>query len=410
MAVRRIGLSLGADLCWPICFEAILRQMKLSLPIDGETVTFESERVAIEPYDIRKGCPYDLVIDRLTHWYHTSREWIKKAILMDDLYVFNNPWSIQSMEKQTTYCAMIRLGLPVPDTWMVPPKSYEEHSDLDTTLQRYAKMFDLGEIGNQIGYPMFMKPYDGGAWKGVSRLDDEEALRKAYEESGTFLMHVQASVEGFDRFVRCVGLGPQFKLVSYDPAAPLHDRYEIKNDFVNEAEQSLLEDMAMTINSFFGWDFNSCESLHRDGQWYPIDFANACPDSQVTSLHYHFPWIVKSNLRWAIFCSATNKKFNKNLNWEPYYRIAEEDMSYRERLAAYAALGHAKMETDRFHEFCDQHLGQLDEVAFEYFQTDDAKSAVRQKVASLFPEHEVESFTELFWERIHRSLAAENAS
>jgi len=29
----------------------------------------------------------------LTHWYHTSREWIKKAVIMDGLYVFNNPWS-----------------------------------------------------------------------------------------------------------------------------------------------------------------------------------------------------------------------------------------------------------------------------------------------------------------------------
>ena len=56
---------------------------------------------------------------------HTSREWIKKAIVLNDLYVFNNPWSIQSKEKHTTYCAMMRLGLPIPETWMVPPKAYE---------------------------------------------------------------------------------------------------------------------------------------------------------------------------------------------------------------------------------------------------------------------------------------------
>ena len=44
---------------------------------------------------------------------------------MDGLYVFNNPWAIQSMEKHTTYCAMMPLGLPIPETWMVPPKEYE---------------------------------------------------------------------------------------------------------------------------------------------------------------------------------------------------------------------------------------------------------------------------------------------
>ena len=98
-----------------------------------------------------------------------------------------------------------------------------------------------------------MKPYDGGAWKGVSRLDDESALRQAYEKSGTFLMHLQQSVDGFDRFVRCIGLGPQFLLVRYDPGAPLHDRYQIDHSFVDDDERQLLEDMGMTINSFFGW-------------------------------------------------------------------------------------------------------------------------------------------------------------
>ena len=43
---RRIGLSLGADLCWPICYEAILRQLDLSLPIDGDIVRFDVDPVA----------------------------------------------------------------------------------------------------------------------------------------------------------------------------------------------------------------------------------------------------------------------------------------------------------------------------------------------------------------------------
>ena len=176
---RHIGLSLGADICWPICYEHLLKKLDLKLPIDGNTVSFESSRVNIEPFDLSRGCNYDVVIDRLTHWYHTSREWIKTEILVNDLYVFNNPWSLQSMEKQTTYAAMMRLGFPVPDTWMIPPKRYQESNDLQPTLRRYAKLFDLGAIGDRIGYPLYMKPYDGGAWVGVTGIKNRQELLNA---------------------------------------------------------------------------------------------------------------------------------------------------------------------------------------------------------------------------------------
>jgi hypothetical protein len=311
--------------------------------------------------------------------------------------VFNNPWSVQSMEKHTAYSAMMRLGLPVPDTWMVPPKEYEPSPDLEPTLRRYARAFDLGEIGRRLGYPMFMKPYDGGAWAGVSRIDDEAALRRAYEESGRRLMHLQKAVEPHDLFVRAIGLGPQVHFVRYDPGAPLHARYTVDFGFLSADESFLLRDMVLTINSFFGWDFNWCEALRQDGAFYPIDFANACPDSQVTSLHYHFPWLVKAKVRWSIFCAVTRRPMRRNLDWAPFYEIAARELPYRERLAAYAEVARQRFETERFAEFCERHLGHLDEVAWEFFGTDRAREAVRLKVQALFPEHEVDQFTDHFW-------------
>ncbi len=400
---KRIGLSLGADICWPICYENIMEQLDLTVPMKGDKQRFEVERVTIEPFNLQQPVKYDVVIDRLTHWYHTSREWIKKAILMNDLYVYNNPWSLQSNEKQTSYAAMMRLGLPVPETWMVPPKSYKNSADLEPTLRKYARMFDLGAIGDKIGYPLFMKPYDGGAWVGVNKIDNADELRAAYEESGTQVMNLQKGVLPYDYFVRCIGLGPQTRCVNYNPSAPLHDRYMMDHNFLSEEDRSVLEDMTLTINAFFGWDFNSCEALRSDGTWYPIDFANACPDSQVTSLHFHFPWLIKSNIRWSVFCAATDRPMKANLDWGPYMKIAGKDLGPRERLAEYAKIARKDLEADKFQRFCKKHLGHLDDVADAFFGSAIARDAVAQKVAALFPKHEHEEFTELFWQRIQKA-------
>ncbi|MEJ2202885.1 MAG: hypothetical protein P8170_02115 [Gemmatimonadota bacterium] len=398
---KRIGLSLGADICWPIAFTEILKRLDLGIPTGADRVRFEVERMTIDPFPLREPKRYDLVIDRLTHWYHTRREWIKKAVMMDDVYVFNNPWSVQSMEKSTSYAVMMRLGFPVPDTWLVPPHSYEPIEDLEVTLRSYARHFDLGAIGRELGYPMFMKPYDGGGWRAVSRLANESALREAYDNSGKLVMLLQAAVDPFDRFVRCIGLGPQTHVVLYDPKAPLHDRYTVAHDFLSPEERRLIDSTTLIINAFFRWDFNSCELLHREGTWHPIDFANPCPDSQVTSLHYHFPWLIKANIRWAVFSATVGRKLQP-LEWDRFFDAVEDGMTLQERIDALLPLVHAHFDTDAFHEFCDTHLANLDAVTHEWFGTEDARDAVRRKVAALFPPHEVEEFTSKFFQRIQQ--------
>ncbi|MHC4429517.1 MAG: hypothetical protein ACYS0D_13075, partial [Planctomycetota bacterium] len=239
--------------------------------------------------------------------------------------------------------------------------------------------------------------YDGGAWVGVDRVDDEAALLRAYEQSGTRVMHLQQAVTDFDLFVRCLGVGPQFNVIPYDPSAPLHQRYQVGFNVVDSEEWSLLRDMTLTINSIFGWDFNSCECLRKNGEFLPIDFANPCPDSQVTSLNYNFPWVVKAQLAWAVYCAATRRQMRRTLDWEPFYEVRRRDLPYRERLRAYAAIAEERLEVERFREFRAEHLARLDEVALEFFESTAAKDAVRKKVEALFPQREVERFTEHFW-------------
>jgi hypothetical protein len=417
---RKIGLSLGADLCWPASYEEIVRRLALAIPHGDDTLRFDVERVTVEPYDLRAKPKYDLVMDRLTHWFHISREWIKKIAVMDDVYVLNNPWAIQSMEKHTSYCAMIRLGMPIPETWMIPPKEYSDEGDTRVTIQRYNRLFSLPEVGKKVGYPSFLKPYDGGGWVGVTRVTDDASLARAYDKSGQRVQHLQAGVKDWDLFVRAIGVGPQVNIVRYDPDAPLHARYvpEFGDKPIDEAERVRLRRICRTINVFFGWDFNSCESLRSEGTFYPIDFANACPDSQVTSLHFHFPWLVKALLKWTLFNAAVKRKPQVNLNWAEFFEIGDNpNLTFDEKLERYEAIADRVQERERFEAFCAEHLADLDDVAQDFFGSDRFKEIVRAKVEALYPKHEIDVFTDHFFGLVQRwrdveaeRIAAEKAA
>jgi hypothetical protein len=116
--------------------------------------------------------------------------------------------------------------------------------------------------------------------------------------------------------------------------------------------------------------------------------------------------MIKANIRWSVFVAATGRQMRRNLSWQPFYDAAEmadrEGMNLRERLAVFAQLANEHLETERFSEFCTHHLAHLDEVAWEFFGADVARDAIHQKVVALFPAHEVDEFTEMFWERIQR--------
>ncbi len=400
LLTRHIGLSLGADLCWPASFEALIRELDLRIPVGADTVRFDVTRVPVEPFDLCEPRRYDLVLDRLTHWYMHRREWVKKIVLMDGTYVPNNPWSIQAYEKHTSYVAMMRLGLPIPKTVLVPPKVYdpEDHPDMMTTVRRYNKLFDLEAVGRDVGYPAFLNPYDGGGWGGVTRVTNAAELHAAYDKSGKRVQHLQAAVNGWDVFARGIGVGPQVNVMRYDPDRPLHGRYLVDFGFFDGADHARAQKITRVINAFHAWDFNSCEMLRADGVLHPIDFANACPDSQVTSLHFHFPWLVKALLRWSIFCAATGRKPTLHPNWQPYLDIADTPgLSFDERLDAYDALARAHFDAAAFEAFCAEHLANLDEVAVAWFGTAEFREVVRAKVAALYPAHEVDTFTEHFF-------------
>jgi hypothetical protein len=395
-----LGLLLGTEEDWPRAFEELVRRLGPVRDAAGADHAMRTERITIEPFDLRAQPRYDLVIDRLAYWYYVPREWLKKVALMDGVYLLNSPFTFQSMEKHAAYCAMIRLGLKVPDTWLVPYKNPVDHAKYAYTAARYNQPFDLDEIAERIGYPLYMKPYDGGAWRGVSRIRDAATLHRAYDESGEMLMHLQASVEGYDVFARSLTIGPDTMVMRFRPDQPMHDRYAVDHDFLAADTGAEVLTISRLINAFFRWEFNSCESLvvTRDGttEVHPIDYANACPDISITSLHYYFPWAIGALLKWSVFCAVSGRRPRLDLDTANYFAVADSDLDYAGKLAEYRRLADDYFETERYQEFCATSLSTVDDMVRDWVASPAFDDLLVETVRSTYPAAEHDRFVAHF--------------
>jgi len=387
-----IGLLLGTEEDWPAAFEEILLRLGPVQGVGGSRHTFDCERITIEPFGLRDHPRYDLVIDRLAYWYYHPREWLKKVALMDGVYLLNSPFTFQSMEKHAAYCAMMRLGLKVPETVLVPYKNPLDNNRYAYTAARYNRPFDLDAIAEQIGYPLFMKPYDGGAWRGVSRIGNPEELHAAYDASGEMLMHLQKAID-YDVFARSLSIGAETMVMRFAPDQPMHLRYAVDHSFLSAPVGAEVVTISRLVNAFFKWEFNSCETLVSGAEVYPIDYANACPDVALTSLHYYFPWAIKTLVKWCVFALVTDRRVKLDLETDRYFAIADEPgMAYAEKLEGYRELADAYFDSERYQDFWADRQPRLDEIVLDWVAGPDFDQLLIRTVQLVYPADEQDKF------------------
>ena len=412
MTSHLIGLLLGAEEDWPTAFEAVLARVG-AVRSGGAEHTFSSERLTIEPFDLTDPVRSGLVIDRLAYWYYHPREWLKKAALVNGTYLLNSPFTFQSMEKHSAYCAMLRLGLKVPKTVLVPYKNPIDNVRWAYTSAKYNQAFDLDALAEEVGYPLYMKPFDGGGWRGVSRIENPDDLHRSYDASGEMLMHLQATVD-YEHFARALSIGPETMVMDFRPDQPMHGRYAVSHDFLSPQAGHEAVAISRIVNAFFGWEFNSAEMLVAGDEVYPIDYANACPDVAVTSLHYYFPWAITALVRWSVYCLVTGRKAGVDLSTSEYFAVADDlDRSYTEKVDAYLAIADRYFETERYQSWCAENLPHLDEQVHDWVTSPAFDRLLLDTVRATYPPHEHERFLAHFhglidlWARDqHRGAAA----
>jgi len=182
-------------------------------------------------------------------------------------------------------------------------------------------MFPLNweEVFDYVGFPAFLKPYDGGGWKNVYHVHSAEELFKAYNESGQLCMTLQRAVK-FKEYFRCYVIGQEkVHIMHYDPRAPHHERY-VKNP--PPTDPKLLDRVvkdSQTLCRALGYDLNTVEFAVEDGVPYAIDFMNPAPDADINSVgRENFEWVVNAVAELAVKKALSDENPARELRWASF--------------------------------------------------------------------------------------------
>ena len=242
--------------------------------------------------------PYTVIIDRISQDIPFYRAMLKHAAL-NGTRIINNPFWWSADDKFFNYALAQKLGVAVPKTVLLPTK---EHPPNTTSQSMRNLIYPLNweEMLEYVGFPGWMKPFDGGGWKNVYRIDSEADFFKAYDESEAICMTYQEDID-FEAYYRCYVIGKKHvRIMPYQPRNPHHLRYVA--DFETSKEMyERIENDCVTICEALGYDMNTVEFAVRDGIPYAIDFMNPAPDAELSSVgEENFEWVVETLATYAI--------------------------------------------------------------------------------------------------------------
>ncbi|SCY09215.1 ATP-grasp domain-containing protein [Flavobacterium caeni] len=273
-----------------------------------------AEAVSIDKVVQNKGGEYAVIIDRISQDVPFYRAYLKNMALTGT-NVINNPFWWSADDKFFNNCLADVLGVPLPNTVILPSA---EHPT-DTTAKSFRNLaypMDWESIFDYVKFPAYMKPYAGGGWKNVYRLENKEEFWEKHRETGQLVMLLQEEIV-FDSYFRVYCLGRKSVLIMpYEPRNPHHLRYVVDNPNTDKKLLATIKDYTLRLCKGLGYDFNTVEFAVRDGIPYAIDFGNPAPDAEKTSVgEANFEWVVEEAAKMAIGLAKKHKDGKMNLTW-----------------------------------------------------------------------------------------------
>jgi hypothetical protein len=305
--MKRVGILVGREQTFP---EALIRTIN-----ERGAGSVTAEMVTIGGVRLNEERRYDVIIDRISHEVPFYRAFMKRAAL-EGTYIINNPFWWSADDKFFNYALATKLGVAIPKTVLLPQKDYIE-GIVTESLRNLEFPLDWQGIVDYVGMPAIMKPFDGGGWKNVERVNSLEELWLKYDQTGTLCMTLQEFID-FDQFVRCYCVGQEeVMIMPYDPRKAYLSGEQYINDpnyLSPELTERVTKDVR-TLCTALGYDLNTVEFAIKDGIPYAIDFMNPAPDAELISVgEFYHNWVTEK------VTDLVFKRLNQSAGERPRYR------------------------------------------------------------------------------------------
>jgi hypothetical protein len=285
--VKKVGLLVGRERTFPASLIESINER------GGGDVVAEFVKVGGVRHEGEIG--YDLIIDRISHEVPFYRAFLKRAAL-EGAVVINNPFWWSADDKFFNFSLATKLGVAIPRTVLLPQKAYIP-GITGESLRNLEFPLDWQAVADYVGFPAILKPFDGGGWKNVSRVNSLEELWKVYDTTDTLCMTLQEMID-WDQFVRCYCIGQdEVMIMPYDPRKGylsgeqyVHNPTYLSADLAARVGQDVL-----TLNRALGYDINTVEFAIKDEIPYAIDFMNPAPDAELASVgEFYHNWLTRA--------------------------------------------------------------------------------------------------------------------
>jgi glutathione synthase/RimK-type ligase-like ATP-grasp enzyme len=313
--MKKIGILFGQENTFPQAFVDAVNAKKEK----GITAEF----VLLDKVIQGEASEYSVIIDRISQDVPFYRGFLKNAAISGTA-VINNPFWWSADEKFFNNALATKIGVPVPRTALLPSNQHPVDTN-ENSFRNLKYPLDWERIFEYVGWPAYFKPFAGGGWKNVYKLENSNDFFKAYGETGQLVMMLQEEIQFTDYF-RCYCIGQkEVRIMQYEPRNPHHLRYVTDAKLVAKKLLATIKDYTLKLNKALGYDFNTVEFAVRDGVPIAIDFCNPAPDADVNSVgQENFDWVVETAAKLAIARAKAAKPNQMNLTWGDFVKAAVE--------------------------------------------------------------------------------------